>query len=82
MTKVLRTVRGHWRRLSSFSSKLCIFGQFVIGRLVIMLSLFFLLIIRCFLLYTFCVPRVPYASNDIFDLFIKKKKIMWIKKDI
>jgi len=28
------------------------------------------------------VPRLPYASNDIFDLFIKKKKIMWIKKAI
>jgi hypothetical protein len=81
MTQVLRTSKGHWKRLSLYSSKLCIFRpllMFLISRLVIVIFLFFLLILaRCFFLYTSCVLLVylgsPYAFNDICQLLAGKK---------
>jgi hypothetical protein len=64
MTEVLRTVTGFWKRLSHFSSKLCIFRQllmFFLCQLVIVISLSFLfLLIRC-LLYISCVVKGVFA---------------------
>ena len=58
---VLQCGRCHWRRLYFYSSKLCFCGQllmYLIWRLVIVIFLLFLLtLVRCFLLYTFCVLR-------------------------
>jgi hypothetical protein len=61
MIKTLKIERDRWRIFYFCFSKLCIFRRqllFLLCRLVIVTFLFVLLfLVRCFLLYTFCVLK-------------------------
>jgi len=68
MTKVLRTMKGLWRGLSSFFLSLYLWTAALVSSLVIVIMIFFfffLFLASCFLMYIFCVPVVSYAFNDI-----------------